>query len=281
MTVQHGEWSRFLLGYLFLLGMIFAEVAPVQAEDAPQNPLGPNPAAIARIEKGEIKEANAAWWGFIPEDSTLAIQAAIDSKASKITVPFMGQPWIVRPITLRNNLELFFEPGVVIQAKKQAFQGGGDSLFRATDMSNVTLRGYGAALRMHKRIYQRPPYKRAEWRMGLSLNGCTDVKVEGLRIESSGGDGIYIGTTGKQEYCKDVVIRDVICIDNHRQGISVIGAENLTIENCLFANTWGTAPSAGIDLEPDSPKQRLVNIKIRNCTFENTKGMRSWSIPRT
>jgi hypothetical protein len=108
--------------------------------------------------------------------------------------------------------------------------------------------------------------------MGLSFSGCTNVRIEGLRIESTGGDGIYIGTTDAQEFCRDVVIRDVACYDNHRQGISVIGAENLLIENSVFADTWGTAPGAGIDLEPDSPKQRLVNIVARNCVFENNEG---------
>ena len=52
----------------------------------------------------------------------------------------------------------------------------------------------------------------------------------------------------------------------------MISAVNLLVENCLFANTWGTAPEAGIDLEPDTEKQRLVNCVIRNSTFENNNG---------
>lgn len=47
---------------------------------------------------------------------------------------------------------------------------------------------------------------------------------------------------------------------------------NLLVDNCLFANTWGTAPEAGIDLEPDTEKNRLVNCVIRNSTFENNNG---------
>ncbi|MDZ4858855.1 MAG: right-handed parallel beta-helix repeat-containing protein [Candidatus Hydrogenedentes bacterium] len=231
-----------------------------------------NPDAIAATAAGSLSEANAAWWGFEEADSTSAIQSAIDSMAAKVVVPYVGKPWIIRPIMLRGDLELFFEPGVVVLAKKDEFRSKGDSLFRAQDASNISVRGYGATLRMRKRDYQQPPYEKAEWRMGLTFSGCTNVRVEGLRIESTGGDGIYIGTTGTQEYCKDVVIREVTCFDNHRQGISVIGAENLLIENSVFANTWGTAPGAGIDLEPDSPAQRLVNIVVRNCTFENNEG---------
>jgi len=64
----------------------------------------------------------------------------------------------------------------------------------------------------------------------------------------------------------------VTCNDNHRQGMSVISVDGLLVENCTFANTWGTAPGAGIDLEPDGDDQSLVDIAIRNCTFENNEG---------
>ncbi len=231
-----------------------------------------NRQAIARVRSGEQMEANTAWWGFNKEDVTDAIQGALDSGAKRVKIPYMGAPWIVRPLQLRSDQEVYLEPGVVILAKKGAFLGGGDSLFTARAAQNVVLRGYGATLRMRKRDYMKPPYPKAEWRMGLSLRGCTNVLVEGVRIESSGGDGIYIDGGAGKKLTRDVVIRDVTCFDNHRQGMSVISAENLVVERCVFANTWGTAPGAGLDLEPDGAEQSLVNIVIRNCLFENNEG---------
>lgn len=231
-----------------------------------------NPQAVEAVAAGKCAEADASWWGFVEEDSTPALQAALDSGAPKVVIPYVGKPWTTRPLTVPSNREILLQPGVVVLAKKDEFRGRGDSLFRAQDASNITVRGYGATLRMRKRDYQQEPYEKAEWRMGLAFNGCTNVRIEGLRIESSGGDGIYIGSTKHQPYCKDVVIRDVVCWDNHRQGISIIGAENLLIENSVFANTWGTAPGAGIDLEPNGRDERLVNIVVRNCVFEDNEG---------
>ncbi|MFH1742357.1 MAG: right-handed parallel beta-helix repeat-containing protein [bacterium] len=231
-----------------------------------------NEDAVQEVLSGKQTKANAAWWGFDTEDSTDALQSAIDSGAKTVIVPYMGDPWIVRPITLRSNQEILFEPGVLVLAKKGEFKGGGDSLFRATDQTDITLRGYGATLRMRKKDYQSDAYQRAEWRMGLAFVGCKRIRVEGLRCESSGGDGIYIGSSGKNRWCEDVVVRDVVCYDNHRQGISVISAVNLLIENCILANTSGTPPEAGIDLEPDSPDEKLVNCVIRNCVMENNQG---------
>ncbi len=214
----------------------------------------------------------ASEWGFDAQDATEHLQAAIDSGARKVIVPYMGRPWIVRPIQLRSNLELEFQPGVLVLAKAGEFKGRGDSLFRAADQSNIKIRGYGATLRMRKKDYQSDAYEKAEWRMGLRFMGCHKVDVAGLTIESSGGDGIYVGSSGKNRWCEDVVIRDCICHDNHRQGISVISAQNLLIENCRFSGTDGTAPEAGIDLEPDSPDERLVNCVIRNCVMQHNSG---------
>ncbi len=260
-----------------LLSAVQAFVAPTHSRAATPMPTDQrNEGAVEEVRAGTRTEANAAWWGFSGEDVTEALQAAIDSGASKLIVPYMGKPWIIRPIALRSNLEIVFEPGVVVLAKKDEFKSRGDSLFTAADATVITMRGYGATLRMHKSDYQSEPYEKAEHRMGLSFRGCKRVTIEGLRIEYTGGDGIYIGKTDKQLWCEDVVIRDVICHENHRQGISVITAENLLIENCVLSNTSGTPPQAGICLEPNretnTANQRLVNCVIRNCILENNHG---------
>ncbi len=135
------------------------------------SPNAPNPAAIARVKSGEIVEANAAWWGFNAEDSTECLQAAIDSGAKKLVIPFMDREWIARPLKLRSNIEIVFEPGVIVLAKKGEFTAGGDSLFSATDAADITLYGKGATLRMRKRDYQKPPYSKAEWRSTLDFTG--------------------------------------------------------------------------------------------------------------
>ncbi|MCX6620546.1 MAG: right-handed parallel beta-helix repeat-containing protein [Acidobacteria bacterium] len=189
-----------------------------------------------------------------------------------MVIPFAGAPWVVRPMTLRGDLELILAPGVLLLAKKGEFRGGGDSMFSANGVSNLTIRGYGATLRMRKKDYQNPPYTKAEWRMGIAVRGCRNVLIEGVRVESSGGDGFYVDGGGGLSYSDHVTIRNCVSHDNHRQGLSVISAQNLLVENCTFSGTRGTAPEAGIDLEPDTESQRLVNCVIRNCLFENNHG---------
>lgn len=246
--------------------------APFVDDQDPRPANAPNPKAVLAAEAHQLRTVNAAWWGFDPEDSTDSIQKAINTGARRVVVPYMGRPWIVRPIVLGSDMTLEFEPGVLVLAKKGEFKGKNDCLFRAANANNITIRGYGATLRMRKKDYQSDAYEKAEWRMTLDFMGCKNVCVEGVRLESSGGDGIYLGATAENPICQNVVIRDVVCHDHHRQGISVIGALNLLIENCIITNTSGTAPQAGIDFEPNGPQEKLKRCVVRNCIFDGNAG---------
>ncbi|MBU0607624.1 MAG: right-handed parallel beta-helix repeat-containing protein [Armatimonadetes bacterium] len=233
-----------------------------------------NQQAIDDVAAGKLKEAKASWWGFDPVDATACLQAAIDSKVPKLTVDNVGKPWIVTPIKLVANQEITFEQGVEVLAKADEFKGGNDSLFSASLAENISLIGYGATLRMRRADYDDATrYKHAEWRMVLKLLSCTNIRIYGLTLAESGGDGIYLGTAQRGVTNKNIHIKDVICDKNYRQGISVITAEDLLIENTILRDTAGTAPQAGIDFEPNNPDEKVVNCVMRNCLAENNN---SW-----
>jgi hypothetical protein len=231
-----------------------------------------NTAAIqaALAEKSSV--VKASWWGFDEKDSTRILQAAINSGAAKVIVENTGKPWIVDRIRLASNQEVFFEKGCVVLAKRGAFKGRNDSLFAADLKQNISLVGYGATLRMWKADYHTDEYARAEWRHCLSIRSCTNVKIHGLTLAESGGDGIYLGVARRGVTNTDVHIKDVVCDGNNRQGISVISAQNLLIEDTTFKHTSGTAPQAGIDFEPNHASEKIVNCVMRNCVSENNGG---------
>ncbi|MBI2298965.1 MAG: right-handed parallel beta-helix repeat-containing protein [Armatimonadetes bacterium] len=227
---------------------------------------------IDDVAAGKLTEAKASWWGFDAADATACLQAAINSKVPKLIVDNFGQPWVVNPIKLISSQEILFEKGVEIQAKPGSYLGTGDCLFEARNQHDITLRGYGATFRMRRDDYAKPPYKKAEWRHTLSFMSCSNVKVYGLTLAESGGDGIYLGTATRGVTNKGVLIKDVVCDRNYRQGISVITAEDLTIEDTVMKDTGGTAPMAGIDFEPNEASERLVNVVMRRCTVQGNRG---------
>jgi hypothetical protein len=250
--------------------LVFASLAEAQASGSLLGNFK-DPDAVREVLSGQRTVANAAWWGFDSNDATEALQSAINSGAAKVIVPYMGSDWIVKPIKLAGNQEVFFESGVVVTAKKGEFKNLNDSLFAAVGKKNVTLTGYAATLRMQKKDYITPAYKQGEWRMVIILTSCTNVNISGLKLADSGGDGLYIGESSAMP-CKDITVKDCIFDNNYRQGITVVSAKNLFIENCRIENTRGAPPQAGIDLEPNHDKNELSNIVISNCLIRNNAG---------
>lgn len=238
-------------------------------------PLPPDAGKVAQVKAGQLTEARASWWGFDPTDATPQLQAAIDSGVAKLTIDNLTQPWVVEPLRLASHQEIVFESGVVVQAKSGAFLGTNDSLFTAAETVDVKLRGEGdgAILRMRKADYDDPArYQKAEWRHVINLRSVDGFELSNLTLASSGGDGIYFGVGPSRLPCRNVVIRDVICDDNYRQGISVISAENVLCERVVMKNTGGTNPRAGIDFEPNRNTEKIVNFVMRDCVATDNEG---------
>ena len=253
----------FLLLSLCFVRTGMAEVSAVPADQA----------AIDKAMADRNQPARAVWWGFDPADSTASLQAAINSGVRKLIIEDMGAPWVTDKLTLVSDQEIVFEEGVTVLARRGAFRGSNDALFTAVLKKNITLTGPGATLRMWKQDYADPDkYKKAEWRNVLSIFSCANVNITGLTLADSGGDGIYLGVAKPGVPCSDVVIKGVTCANNYRQGISVISARNLLIEDCVLKDTSGTAPESGIDFEPNKAGEELTNCVMRNCVSENNRG---------
>ena len=71
---------------------------------------------------------------------------------------------------------------------------------------------------------------------------------------------------------RDIHISDCIFDKNYRQGMSIIGAVNMLVERSVFSNTNGTAPSAGVDVEPYLPTFEVANVSFIDCQASNNSG---------
>ena len=109
-------------------------------------------------------------------------------------------------------------------------------------------------------------YNHSEFRFGIAAYSSSHLRVLGLNISSTGGDGLYLEDTD------NVHVKDVALVDNFRQGMSVISAENMTVEDSLLADTGGTWPKCGLDLEPDYPYQKFVNLTFRRVESRGNDG---------
>lgn len=230
------------------------------------------PDLVAKVARGEIRDADVSWWGFDKDDSTAYIQAAFDSKASRITLDRQSGPWFARQLKGRSGMTLVIPEGAELCAKRGAFRGKYNWLLTFDCATNVVLTGGGTVRMWFEDYTNKSLYAWSEWRHALSVRSCRNLRIENLRIADSGGDGIYLGRKGLNGSNVDVTIRNVTLSRNNRQGISVITGDRMLIENCVMEDTCGTPPMAGIDFEPNSPRDMLRDIVVRGCTVRGNHG---------
>ena len=116
------------------------------------------------------------------------------------------------------------------------------TLYPTLPLSNISLSGgQGSVLGMWKQDYiDRTRYNFTEHRHALSAAYVSGLWLTGLHLNNSGGDGIDLAGG-----IKDISIVNVRASNNYRQGMSILSAENLRVENCIFELTRGTPPESG------------------------------------
>ena len=141
---------------------------------------------------------------------------------------------------------------------------GDYEMLRIHDVENVVL--YNANVEGDR--YQHLGTK-WEWGMGISIRGAKNIKLYNSTVKACWGDGIFLGITEKSSNNVNVIITNTLLDDNRRNGMSIIAAENLTVKNLLVANTHGTSPMAGVDIEPDDNTNVIQNLNFDGVTSFN------------
>lgn len=102
---------------------------------------------------------------------------------------------------------------------------------------------------------------------GIYIYGnCHNISISNTIIKNCWGDGLAIGGSG---IAYNVFVDNVEIDYCRRQGISIIGGDNVVVKNSKITNIEGTAPEAAIDIEPNG--DTYVNNVILDNIVVNTK----------
>lgn len=211
---------------------------------------------------------------FVRDNNTLKDMISLTSDEIKNEV-VINQDLRVR-ITdeWRGVVQLKSQTNIVLNANIQheptSFKGG--NIFFVNDCHDVAFMGKGhliGDIRNHQD-------KGGECIYGIWICNASNVSVKNITCEEFWGDGIYIYPGGikhtPNNICDKIVIDNVTCNNNRRQGLSIVGGTNIIVKNSRFTNTGAiqyTPPSAGIDVEPATEYGYDVdNLFIENCYFE-------------
>ena len=224
-------------------------------------------------EAVSVKDFGAAGDGVT--DDTAAIQAALDAAEDKILL--VNKPsvkYISGALTVPSNIKIVMEPGAIIETNATLLTGT-LKLLNITG-SNVHIVGYGATIQMVKAGFS------SQFNHGVSITGTAgaQIVIQGLSSNDSGGDGFYVDAANAE-----VTLYDCKANNNRRQGMSIIQCKSLTDYRGQYTNTTGTAPSAGIDIEPDQTGYSLGPIRLVDTICSGNDGpgieifLEDWATP--
>ena len=201
---------------------------------------------------------------------TEAIQSAVDFAATHhsgiVFVP-EGTYMInaLKSINLPSNLTFQLSPRATLKAIPNSSPGY--SVLKIYNRQNVTVTG--GTIQGERGLHTGTT---GEWGMGVDIRSSMNVTIRDVIAKDCWGDGFYIGkVTGSKDECHNVKLQNCIADNNRRQGCSVVSLIGGFIEECLFSNTNGTAPEAGLDIETN-PTNIIRNINVSNCIFSGNIG---------
>ena len=207
-------------------------------------------------------------------DDTAAIQRAVDSlpaAGGTVLIP-QGKYRIdaLRSLRLRSNMHLHLADGASLVAIPNAAPRAYMVLIK--DATDVEVSGGEVVGDRDQHLDTK-----GEWGFGITVRGsCSRVTLRDIKVSRCWGDGICIGSTRSTpahpvDASNDIVIARVVCTGNRRQGLTIARVRNVRVYDSEFSDTSGTAPSAGIDIEPDAPTS-AENILIQGCRMRGNRG---------
>lgn len=163
-------------------------------------------------------------------------------------------------LTIPSNKVLYFQ-----KKSKIIFLGPADS--RKSDI----LKLYGSKnVKIYNPVIVGSKFSRlkqeGEWSAGIALLHAENIKIYNINISDTYGDGVIFA-----DGSKNILLLGGIINNARRDGVSITSASSLSISNLVIANTYGTLPECGIQIEPNFSSDVLSDIGISNIIGYNNR----------
>jgi parallel beta-helix repeat protein len=203
-------------------------------------------------------------------DDTAALQAAVDQVAGTGGIAFVPDgTYLINPakhLNLKSNMTLSLSAGALLKAIPVSTDGS--AVVQLNNIQDVTV--MGGTIEGERNGHTGAAVSGDGHGHGINIQGAANIVIKDLTAKNCWGDGVYVGK-GTTVETKNVIIDNIISDNNRRQGLSVVMGDGIVIKNSVFKNTNGTAPQAGIDLEPNV-NFTVRNVQILNCQVLNNTG---------
>jgi hypothetical protein len=207
--------------------------------------------------------------GFGGDDTNVFQTALTYTAANAAALEIPAGSYNISPVTFPANSYVIVDANVTVSANPGY---GANAEMLDINSANVTIVGAGSATS----VFQMPLAHAASVTDGSQFRHCleigngaaaSNVTISGIACNESGGDGLYIRNA------TNVTVENCLFNGNYRNGASITGEVNgITLIGNYFTNNDGTIPKSGIDIEPNSPTDFLLNISLQNNYTDTNAG---------
>lgn len=240
-----------------------AEAAAPAGPPPPVTPVANCSPAPTSATTANVKNAPYGAKGDGVTDDTAAIQKALDAiGGTGGTVQVPDGTYLIDALTslqMRSKTTLSLSSGAILKAIPNSADNY--TIIRVSGVSDVNI--LGGTLLGERTAHTGTT---GEQGVGLRITGnAARIAVAGVTAKECWGDGFQVADATTVSLCH------VTALHNRRQGLSITGGDGIAVKDSTFANSTGTIPEAGIDIEPNGG-QTVNNVLITGCSFTGNAG---------
>lgn len=179
------------------------------------------------------------------------------------TVSFPEGVFIIDPdisLNLKDNVKLKLSEGTTLKSKQGTKENY--SVINMIEVNNIGIEG-------GKIIGDRNLQSTIDSGNGITIKGSGSIEITNIEISDCRGTAISIDGNEEAVCSFEIKLQDVIIDNSYISGIEVIGARDLTIEDCIIKNTNGSGRKTGILFKPDTLFNPISGVVITDLITEN------------
>jgi polygalacturonase len=245
------------------LGAGGAIVATTRWLGASESEIAFGQAPHGALQTGAINAQDFGAIGDGSSDDRLALQAAIDAAAEAKRTLYIpaGNYVVTQSLRAASNLTIWaYGATLVTMIGELGDSGRIVPTLNIDSVDNVTVCGLAVN-------GQKFSFPHTEYKAGIGINNSSEVTIEGCDLFECKGDGLICYSKHAGQRNRNVVVRNTTCRNNYRLGCAITELSLGRFFNCVFTQSLGTLPMAGVDFEPDSASAWISDIEFHQCEF--------------
>ena len=224
---------------------------------------GPGPAGVYQVPKK------------IPDNCSVPVEAKIMAWLATVPNGSTAQFGAGRCYGQDGTITLSGRSGLVIDGQGSEFRaltpgGSHRASWRLVNGGNLTVRNMAVRGSNPQGSYD----PAVEWQHGYSVEGVQGITLSNVQVRDTWGDGVMLWRGASSPACGDdassarnVVIAGALIERSGRQGVAIVDAENVTLQD----STIGPVAWWGVDMETDGDCEIARHINILRNTFGATR----------